>query len=865
VSPVNPNHRVGALSAFQAALTRESHVLSRHPDLLWQQLYNRLRWRGGAVAQRLRPEAERRERPGCTPWLRARIPPRESDALLATYSGHADQVRCCAVSPDGALVVSGGLDGVHVWELASARLLVSMEGSDPGKRIHLSCAISPDQRMVAAGDGEGFLAIWDIKSGRLRKRTLAHEGGTNACVFDPVGLTLVSCGQDGAVIVWDVETLERRSTWEGHQQGALDLTMGPGGTSALSVGGDRTLRLWDLVYGHRHQVFQGEDHLQSCSMVGDGTVGVVGGVGELQVWDLRAGTRSTRFPARLSMHRSPKDDVHACLVSPDGLWVAVALGDNTLSIFPWPLHPDSDRVILEGHGGPVFCCSVTPDGSRLVSGSLDGTLKVWDTAAATKDLHRGRRLRRIKRAARFVGEAALETLKHEYGVPVSIHDPVRHEGPVNDCAFGPDGTWVATASDDSDVIIWSAETGGWVRTLGFESGTVPVDSGHRDLVGGVSVSGDGSSVVSAGDDGFFLWDVTSGHRRMTLGLTEDRADWAPHGRRCSVNPDASLVVAVPLLEDYLVVWRVRDGKRVASLERAEGETARDLPTDSPRVKAAGVTDCTWSRDGRMIVSSHLDGTLSTWSPGTWEESRRHGEARWPPARTCAVCETGRILALGDEEGNLTVVKSSGVGRRLRIRAHAGAVHDCSLSPDGTALGSVGDDGFLRIWRTGSSMTCVASVPLPSTPLCVDFSPVSPVVAAGDGAGHLHVFDLLGAFFHEAERPPLPDGNRPSTMVLPPTRHERYEWLQRMKIQHLRLPPTGRPPVWFCMVSLVAKGLSGVAGLSLGIAGLVGIAVLTGQVPVGTLLPFVATGAGTLVASLALLFLALGPEEDHPLA
>jgi hypothetical protein len=87
----------------------------------------------------------------------------------------------------------------------------------------------------------------------------------------------------------------------------------------------------------------------------------------------------------------------------------------------------------------------------------------------------------------------------------------------------------------------------------------------------------------------------------------------------------------------------------------------------------------------------------------------------------------------------------------------------------------------------------------------------------------------------------------------------------MKIRHLRLPPTGRPPAWFCLVSLAAKGISGLAGLSLGIAALVGIAALGGHAQGRSSLMFAGTGVGTLATSLALFFLALGPEGDHPLA
>ena len=48
------------LKTFSRALSREVHVLTQHPELLWQQLYNRLQWEGEAVEQVLAPELDKR-------------------------------------------------------------------------------------------------------------------------------------------------------------------------------------------------------------------------------------------------------------------------------------------------------------------------------------------------------------------------------------------------------------------------------------------------------------------------------------------------------------------------------------------------------------------------------------------------------------------------------------------------------------------------------------------------------------------------------------------------------------------------------------------------------------------------------------
>jgi len=79
--------RGAALTAFARALRREEHELEKRPDLLWQQLFNRLQWEEEPVPGLLELQLRRRSAPGATPWLRTRTRLRESEALRLTLAG----------------------------------------------------------------------------------------------------------------------------------------------------------------------------------------------------------------------------------------------------------------------------------------------------------------------------------------------------------------------------------------------------------------------------------------------------------------------------------------------------------------------------------------------------------------------------------------------------------------------------------------------------------------------------------------------------------------------------------------------------------------------------------------------------------
>jgi WD40 repeat protein len=71
----------------------------------------------------------------------------------------------------------------------------------------LTCSVSPDGQLVAAGDAKGILHLWETATGKERIHWHAHDGGCSALAFYPKGHTLLSGGTDGWVKVWDLPTI----------------------------------------------------------------------------------------------------------------------------------------------------------------------------------------------------------------------------------------------------------------------------------------------------------------------------------------------------------------------------------------------------------------------------------------------------------------------------------------------------------------------------------------------------------------------------------------------------------------------------------------------------------------------------------
>ena len=88
------------------------------------------------------------------------------------------------------------------------------------------------------------------------------------------------------------------------------------------------------------------------------------------------------------------------------------------------------RLALGGHDGAVWSAAFSPDGSRIVTASMDKTARIWDAATG-------------KEIAVLRG----------------------HEDGVHSAAFSPDGSRIVTASDDKTARIWDAATGKEIAVL----------------------------------------------------------------------------------------------------------------------------------------------------------------------------------------------------------------------------------------------------------------------------------------------------------------------------------------------------------------------------------------------------------------
>ena len=165
-------------------------------------------------------------------------------------------------------------------------------------------------------------------------------------------------------------------------------------------------------------------------------------------------------------------------------------------------------IFSRGHNGTVDSAAFSPDSRRLITGSFDKTVKLWDVETGrlirTFEGH-GNLVRHVAYSpdGRRIASASADNTVRLWDVETgrSLRTYQGHGGTAKWVAFSPDGRRLASASDDKTVKLWDAESGALLRTM----------TGHTDFVNSVTLSPDGRVLASGSNDNSAkLWDPETG-------------------------------------------------------------------------------------------------------------------------------------------------------------------------------------------------------------------------------------------------------------------------------------------------------------------------------------------------------------------
>jgi WD40 repeat protein/serine/threonine protein kinase len=381
--------------------------------------------------------------------------------------GHTNSIMSMAFHPDSRHLATASYDcTVRVWDAATGRKVNSFRGHTGAV---FAVVFSGDGRRVISAGADRTVKFWDATANQERRLLAGHEGKVPGVAFSPDGGRLASVGWDRTVRLWRVPGGGEPVTLEGHRGNVDAVAFSPDGR-LLATGGPQTILLWDPASGRKVHELRTPGRVSRLAWRPDGHELAVASFwtnedralcSEVNFWDPETGqlvhTIRNGGGAWCGVAYSPDGrylalgDTFTCITvrevaggrevfrcqgadlqsrdsiifSPDGRRLAAAGPESGVCVWDaTPAGAVEERgplLTLVGHARPVQGLAFSrPEGNRLASASMDGTVKVWevDNGWEVLTLH---------------GDGSENIL---------------------DVTFSPDGHLLAAGSSNGKVLIW---------------------------------------------------------------------------------------------------------------------------------------------------------------------------------------------------------------------------------------------------------------------------------------------------------------------------------------------------------------------------------------------------------------------------
>ncbi|KAK7687231.1 hypothetical protein QCA50_009736 [Cerrena zonata] len=387
------------------------------------------------------------------------------------HSIPTNEVYCCvAYSPDGKKIVAGSRDsGFKIWDAVTREQLLE---ADIISQAH-SVSFSPDGELIVTACKS--IHIWNADTGSLVWTLEGHTGEVEIAIFSPDGIRVVSGAKDKTVCIWDVETGTCLRVLREHTGYIYAIAISPKGDIIASGSYDSTICLWNAESGELVNILRGHT-----------------------------------------------DTVKSLCFSPNGQTLVSASDDKTVCI--WDIVGHSFGMGKTEEPLPaISCVEFSSDGTITATGSVDGSVSIWETQTGKQLHHIQLENKSIIFSLTILPNKQTVACATFYDDFISIWNistkklskkPLGNGNTTYIVRCSPDRQWIASVTGGNIYL--------WCTSEGELEHTIPISFHQMHYIKSFSFSSDSKMLQFLNDKEHYICDVSTG-----ILLDTKTTSWKP--------------------------------------------------------------------------------------------------------------------------------------------------------------------------------------------------------------------------------------------------------------------------------------------------------------------------------------------------
>lgn len=652
--------------------------------------------------------------------------------------GHSNKVNCVLIHPDNRTVISASDDKtIRIWNIETAECVKIITGHTEPVR---SLDIMPDGIRIISGSNDATIRLWNWIKAECIRSFIGHAAVVRDVAINKKDENIISASQDGTIRLWDSGNgvCKWSASTEPKEGEIKKIVVTFEGTEVVSGSRNGFISMWDIKSGVCLRKFCIGRRFATFVLSPVGKELITAYSDLIQVWDINT-LKLLEEVGYIGFHPAK---VTRIALMPDGKSIVSARkGEYIVRLQNIPNASgikvntyDSGRQTFAGHTGEIKSIAIVPQDARIVSGSDDTTIRIWDDVNHSS-------LQDLIGHTSFISSLAItldgaKLITGSVGGTLRIWDVYngnclhyfkRSEGPIQTILVNNDSTRIISLSSPDTVCIWDIVHGiclatkngsaiittpdGTKTICGHMIGAISIrdnstgallqvlKGGHSQSVSSLAVTLCGKKIISGSEDKTIrMWDILSGTSIAVFT-----------GHTSSIK---QLVIAVG---NKIISKASRDDATIRVWDSANSEHLGILYKDAYKVSSMVITPC-----GKKIILGYFNEIHIIDIIGNFiTKLRGHTDA----IKSIIVFPDGKCIASASEDKTICIWDIETGDLRHTIRGHTDKVNTIVVTPDGKRIISAGWDNTIKFWQeiagcwmlvgnisaSGTALNCAAAV------------------------------------------------------------------------------------------------------------------------------------------------------------